>query len=154
MMNPLAWNVILVAAKWVLIGLIYSVLFIFLIAVRREMGQRIADRQPQAPAANGRLRVVSPGDDRKLRPGTFINLRSDTSLGAEADNDIALSDPYISGHHARLCWDGDTWWVEDLGSRNGTLVGGQPCPRHSPQRLPAGTRLQIGGVTFELVEAG
>ncbi len=151
-MSLLGWNVILVAAKWVLIGLIYSVLFILLVAVRREMGLRVKEKQPQGQASGTRLRVVEPGGDQQFRIGMFLNLRSETSFGAEPDNDVALGDPFISGHHARLRWDGAAWWVEDLGSRNGTFVGGRPCPRRIPQQIPSGSQIRMGGMTFELVE--
>lgn len=44
-------------------------------------------------------------------------------LGRGADCDLPLFDNYASRHH---CWiepRGDDWWVRDLGSKNGTLVG-------------------------------
>lgn len=46
-------------------------------------------------------------------------------LGRGADCDLPLLDNYASRHH---CWiepRGDGWWVRDLGSKNGTLVGEQ-----------------------------
>jgi hypothetical protein len=42
-----------------------------------------------------------------------------------ATNTIALSDSSISTHHARVTRAGDTFTVEDLGSRNGTFVNGE-----------------------------
>jgi len=46
----------------------------------------------------------------------------------------------VSASHTRLVHDADAWWIEDLGSRNGTFVDGQ--------RLDAGTRtpLPVGAV--------
>ena len=44
------------------------------------------------------------------------------------------------------------WWLEDLGSRNGSYVNGQRC---SPQRavaVPFGATIMIGDMQFELVE--
>lgn len=42
-----------------------------------------------------------------------------------ATNSIALADSSISTHHARVVRAGDTFSVEDLGSRNGTFVNGE-----------------------------
>lgn len=151
-MSIIGWNLILVISKWVIIGLIYSVLLVLLIAVRREMFQRLAGKQLEGSNALGRLKVLNPGGCTVLHTGSLVGLRRDTSLGAESDNDIYLNDPYISSHHARLSWDGAGWWVEDLGSRNGTFVDGRPCPHHSPQKITAGSQLQVGGVMFELLE--
>jgi pSer/pThr/pTyr-binding forkhead associated (FHA) protein len=37
---------------------------------------------------------------------------------------MVLDDPKVSGQHCRLIWSEDGWWIEDLGSTNGTFVGG------------------------------
>jgi FHA domain/Domain of unknown function (DUF4388) len=42
-----------------------------------------------------------------------------------ATNTIALTDSSISTHHASVTRTGDTFTVEDLGSRNGTFVNGE-----------------------------
>ena len=145
------WNTLLFAAKWFFIGLIYLALFIILIAVRRELSYRVESRQPAAVPSPGRLKVIDPGADTHLKAGAAINLYPETTLGAEQENDIILNDPFVSGNHARLSWDGSTWWVEDLGSRNGTSVDRQSCHPHSPQALPPRGILQVGNITFQLL---
>jgi pSer/pThr/pTyr-binding forkhead associated (FHA) protein len=79
-------------------------------------------------------------------------LEPETTLGAAAGNTVVLSDEYVSAQHARLRWDGVNWWVEDLGSSNGTQIDGRPCPSHSRQPLPFGSTLRVGRMTFELIE--
>lgn len=46
-------------------------------------------------------------------------------LGREADNDLVINDPEVSRKHARFTLDGDSFWVEDLGSTNGTFINGK-----------------------------
>jgi pSer/pThr/pTyr-binding forkhead associated (FHA) protein len=41
-----------------------------------------------------------------------------------AANDLVLDDPRVSAQHARLVWTGRGWSLHDLGSKNGTFVGG------------------------------
>lgn len=150
LVEVVGWNTLLFASKWLFIGLVYFALFFILIAVRREFSYRITSRQTTVLPSAGRLKVLDPGADRRLHAGATIDLYPETTLGAEETNDIVLSDPFVSGHHARLSWDGSSWWVEDLGSRNGTYVARQPCPPHTAQVLPRGAILQVGETTFQL----
>lgn len=149
-MDSLGWNTLLFASKWIFLGLIYLVLFIMLIAVRRELSYRVESRQPIPVPAPGHLKVLSPGSDARLKVGEVIGLKPETTLGASQANDIVLGDAFVSGKHARLSWDGSSWWVEDLGSRNGTFVGHQRCLPHTPRLLPTGGSLQMGDMKFEL----
>jgi hypothetical protein len=62
---------------------------------------------------------------------------------AESASDVDLSpDPRVSRTHARLFRDGDQWMVEDLGSRNGTLLNGQPLT--APAAITSGSVLHVG----------
>lgn len=150
-MNTIDLNALLFAGKWAFIGLIYFILAVIVIAVRREMKSHAAGERTTSLVVPGRLRVLQPGGDARLQPGATLPLSPATALGADPDNDIVLGDPYISAHHASLTWDGSGWWVADLGSTNGTQVNGLPCPPHIPQALPAGARLEMGEMAFELV---
>lgn len=47
---------------------------------------------------------------------------STLTVGRKPDNDIAIDHPAVSGHHCRILLQGDTYFVEDLNSTNGTLV--------------------------------
>ena len=42
------------------------------------------------------------------------------TLGREEDNTLSLPDPTVSGHHARIVEHIGLYWLEDLGSTNGT----------------------------------
>jgi len=68
-------------------------------------------------------------------------------LGRDADVAVPLSSPTVSRHHARIVITGAIAMLEDLGSKNGTYVRGQPVT--SPVRLLDGDRIGIG--VFEIV---
>jgi len=46
-------------------------------------------------------------------------------IGRDAKCDVQLSDKNVSNHHARLRFHHAQWWLEDLGSKNGTLINDQ-----------------------------
>lgn len=46
------------------------------------------------------------------------------TIGRAEGNDLSLpNDPMVSGTHARIVREVDHFWLEDLGSRNGTYFG-------------------------------
>jgi pSer/pThr/pTyr-binding forkhead associated (FHA) protein len=68
-------------------------------------------------------------------------------IGRDPDFDMVLVDDAVSQAHARISIDGNTIWVEDLGSATGTFVNGQRIDRVA---LSPGDRIAIGGSVMEL----
>lgn len=63
-------------------------------------------------------------------------------LGRGRKNDLQLAlDGEASRHHAQITRRGDLFWIEDLGSTNGTLVDGALVER---VQLRGGEELQVG----------
>ena len=62
-------------------------------------------------------------------------------VGRSSKADLVLSDRFLSRQHARFFRDGDAWVVEDLGSRNTTLLNGRPLA--SPARLSTGDLVKL-----------
>ncbi len=73
--------------------------------------------------------------------------QGDTLVGRSANCQVTLDDPLVSREHARIRIHGATAAVEDLGSRNGVQLGGQPITGSTA--LSNGDRIRIG--TQELV---
>lgn len=69
-------------------------------------------------------------------------------LGRAEDADLVLDDDYVSGRHARLFPQGSRWFLEDLGSTNGTFVSGNPLSR--TVAVEPGTPIRIGKTVLEL----
>ncbi len=68
-------------------------------------------------------------------------------LGRGADCRVRFYDPLVSRRHARVFHEEGGWYIEDLGSRNGTLVDGQPVQR-VPLDGPCEVRLNDAGPTL------
>jgi serine phosphatase RsbU (regulator of sigma subunit) len=84
------------------------------------------------------LHVFSPD-----RPSFTRSVRGCTLLiGRSSTCDLSLPDRSMSRRHARVYSDGEDWYIEDLGSRNGTLVDGVPIDR--PQPLEPSSVVTVG----------
>jgi pSer/pThr/pTyr-binding forkhead associated (FHA) protein len=69
-------------------------------------------------------------------------------IGRGTDAAIRLDDDYVSTRHARIAASGDQWFVEDLGSTNGTYVGTVRITQ--PTTITIGTQVRIGKTILEL----
>ena len=79
-------------------------------------------------------------------PPSAFPLVSSNLVGRAADNVICLDDPLVSAYHARISFASGQWLVEDLGSRNGTLVNDLRV--ESPIALASGDVLRVGGLSL------
>lgn len=98
------------------------------------------------PPATLKLRIHS-GDNA----GTDVPLQRDrVSVGRLSSCDVPLPDSTVSREHAAVVRRGDSWWVVDLGSTNGTRVNGVQA---AEQPIDVGDRIEFGDAVVELVEA-
>ncbi|MEO6881005.1 MAG: FHA domain-containing protein [Mycobacteriaceae bacterium] len=101
------------------------------------------------PAARGskvaRQLVVTHG----ALAGTRLTLGTQAVLlGRADDSTLVLTDDYASTRHARLSPRGTDWYVEDLGSTNGTYLDRDKVT--SPVKVPLGTPVRVGKTVIEL----
>lgn len=67
-------------------------------------------------------------------------------LGRHPDNQACVDDDGISRYHARITVDGTKYWVEDLGSSNGTYINGRritSCELNNGDTLNLGPRVSF-----------
>ena len=71
--------------------------------------------------------------------GTTISLGQQSVLiGRNPGSTVVLEDDYASGRHARIYPENGEWFVEDLGSTNGTYMGNERLT--TPRQLAVGSR--------------
>ncbi|SHI50494.1 FHA domain-containing protein [Desulfofundulus thermosubterraneus] len=105
-------------------------------------------REATVSKPSGRL-VVLASPDPRLEKGMTFYLGERITLGRGEHNDLVIPDPFSSQEHAVIFSRGDQYWVQDLGSLNGTYLNEVRLDR--PTVLADGDRLRIGGVTFQFV---
>ena len=79
--------------------------------------------------------------------------RERIGLGRSAANELCYPDDHgLSRHHLVLIREKDGWRVEDLGSKNGTLLNGQRLEKSAP--FKPGDRISAGHLVIEYAEPG
>ena len=75
-----------------------------------------------------------------------------TIVGRGPDCDIVLDHPSVSKQHAELVREGSRTYVRDLGSLNGTFVGGQPVS--GQVYVPPNSVIALGIFTLAITDSG
>ena len=127
--------------------------------VARQSAERGQSRQEKR-ARNRQKAAAKSGKPRRGAPtqvviveggnkGEAVSLdEAPLLIGRGNDAAIRLDDDYVSTRHARIASSGDQWYVEDLGSTNGTYVGTGRISQ--PTALQLGTQVRIGKTILEL----
>ena len=77
---------------------------------------------------------------------TFSLNRLRTTIGRSARSDLCIPDAFASRLHAEVRQEGDSYWLQDLGSANGTRYNGNLVT--IPLPLSNGGEIQIGETTI------
>jgi pSer/pThr/pTyr-binding forkhead associated (FHA) protein len=103
-------------------------------AVAGQTGVTLADAVPDQSL------VLQTADEQH----TFV-----TSFTAGRQGTLVIGDDFASTQHARFRAAHGLWYIEDLGSRNGTWLNGRRI--HAAQRLKKGDKIKIGHTVVTVV---
>lgn len=79
----------------------------------------------------------------------YALLNSSCTIGSGAQTDITIANnKTVSRNHARIFQNGDFWYIEDLGSMNGTCVNGERLRKMEPYKLETGARIQLSNENY------
>jgi hypothetical protein len=121
-------------------------------AVREPVAQPVPVGRPVTPkATRASVRRVPTSltvTEGSLAGTTLSLMESGVLLGRNPECTLVLDDDFASGRHARIYRKDDGWFVEDLGSTNGTYLGTSKLTE--PMPLEVGSTLRIGKTIFEL----
>jgi pSer/pThr/pTyr-binding forkhead associated (FHA) protein len=131
-----------------------ALLFLFIWRSMRWVVRGLTvDRTPPGAAAAGAAADSPPrpsmlmvsSDGQKPRSA---RLDGSTTIGRSVECELRLDDTYVSQQHARIFDRGGNWYVEDLGSTNGTFVNEQRLV--APAMLTPGDKIRVGTTIVEL----
>ena len=111
----------------------------------RRGGATMAPAQPAAPVAVliGQLVVLEP----QTSAGLTWALGNEITIGRAASCGLHIDDTYISSVHARIFNRNGVFVIEDLDSRNGTVLNGNQLT--TATELRPGDRIQFGTTLLE-----
>ena len=123
--------------------LFVALLYLFLFAIMRTgiglvRGQRKKERTWNLAVEKG---------PKELR-GVSIVVHGPVIVGRSPSADIVIGASYVSARHARFSLMGQSLFVEDLGSTNGTTVNGQSIT--DPVALNDGDEVMVGDVSIRV----
>ena len=149
-----------VALKFAFLG----VLYLFLLVVARSALRDLRGRGGQSltasdgtgmhaisggrvAATDANLIAVTGGG---LTPGEHIDLFGGVTIGRAADADVRIEDRFASGIHCRVHSRGNSYFVEDLDSTNGTYLNGADLNGEAPLNDMDTIRIGDTEMRFEL----
>lgn len=145
----LSFDWFILALRIAFIALIYLFLYqVARVSIRElvAMGSAAPDENASnLPAPSTALEMLDPAESSHMA-GTRFPLDHYSTVGRRDDNTIVIDDAFVSGTHAQLTYDRGTWWLQDLGSTNGTAVNGNPVT--SRVQLRQNDVVQFGRVSL------
>lgn len=132
---------------WIVRIAFLGLLYVFLAVVVRVLVRDLRSAALEPSAELGRLVVVAAGEGEPPA-GAVFPLDAITTIGRDVNNSVVVDDAFASSDHAVLTFRGRAWYVEDVGSTNGTYVNGGLVDGVAP--LTYGDELQVGRVRFRL----
>ncbi len=138
-------DILLLALRLLLAALLYAFLAAVLLMLWRDLRQAATSREVARPS--GRL-ILLHTEDEALAEGTTFPLQPITSIGRSPSNTLPIPDTYASAQHTLLTWREGQWWLEDQGSRNGTLLNGMRI--NSPTVVSSGDVIGVGRTQLKL----
>ena len=109
--------------------------------------QRASSITLEGGGAQGHLRVLA-SESTTAGMGTIFPLLPVTRIGRAEHNTIVLEDAFVSAEHALLTRREKQWWLEDLNSRNGTLLNDLAITESTV--VSAGDVFTIGSVQLKI----
>ena len=97
------------------------------------------------------LEITKAGGNEDLEEESVMLIRGDVTIGRMDDNAIILSEPFVSGHHARVYAKNNTLYIEDLNSTNGIYVNDEKV--EGKIKLTTGDEIKIGSAIFTVLRS-
>ena len=148
-------GLVLQLSRGLLLVMLWLFVYLVLRALKTDVFGNVGMRPAPKDGRGGGFLGRGPRGIRQLvvthgaLAGTRIALTDQPVLLGRADScTLVIDDDYASNQHARLSPHGSDWFLEDLGSTNGTYLDRTRVT--TPVKVAAGTPIRIGKTVIEL----
>ncbi|QSX08621.1 FHA domain-containing protein [Alkalibacter rhizosphaerae] len=138
--------------KYLFIIFIYYFMYVIIrliyldIATTTVIGRKLEGNLPY-------LKLVNRRESLTFRVEESYFLEGDMILGRSGKNHIVIKDPFLSGSHAKFHVEDGRWFINDLNSKNGTMLNHQQLGEDAYE-LGDGDLVHLGQLDFLFVEPG
>lgn len=136
------FNIVSLIFKYIFIIIIY----LFILSIIRLIYLDIKGIDTKALNNASYLKLVNRKDTLPFKVKEYYSLDKEVYLGRGKDNQIVIRDPYISKRHLKIVEDEGNYYLEDLGSANGTYINEERIL--DVVKLKNGDRIRVGQIEF------
>lgn len=98
------------------------------------------------------LKVVNRLDSLNFKMQEHYVVKNNMTLGRSSKNDIVIKDKFVSKNHLIFLENNGSYYIEDLGSANGTFLNGVRIDPHEPVEIYDNDKIGVGFIQFIFVE--
>lgn len=98
------------------------------------------------------LKVVNRLDSLNFKMQEYYVIDNGITLGRSTKNDIVIKDKFVSKNHLRIAQRNSLYYIEDLGSANGTFLNGTKVNPGELMELQNNDKIGVGFIQFIFVD--
>ena len=98
------------------------------------------------------LKVVNRLDSLNFKMQEYYVIEGDISLGRSSRNDVVIKDKFVSKNHLLIREKNQRYYLEDLGSANGTFLNGVKIDTNELIELQNNDKIGVGFIQFIFVD--
>ena len=131
------------------------VVYIFIFSVVKLVYLDIADTRRQNKSEEeglGYLKLINLRRELDFKVYESYSVQENSVIGRSKKCDIYVPDPYLSKQHARIFFKDAEFYIEDMGSTNGTSLNGKALGVR-PAKLKDNDKVSLGHMHFLFVDS-
>lgn len=143
-------EIVYVSLRYLFLALLYLFLILVIRVIYRELKPAppgLPAREPSRTRRKGRRASLILLGEAGRRTRKEWEIVEELVIGRAPECSVCLEDEFVSNLHARIYVLQDRYYVEDLGSTNGTYVNGRRI--NYPIELRVGDRIKVGRTLME-----
>jgi len=137
------------AVSYIFIFIIFY--FVYRVMVMIYLDIKVMSRKKSGlPESDAYLKLINLRSQFDFLIHESYNIGEEETIGRSRKNSIKIDDPFLSQFHARIFKKGNDYYIEDLGSTNGTKLNGEPLGDEAVQ-LMDNDKIEFGRIAFLFV---